>query len=92
VATTVPPTDSELDAFIKTRLALIGIDLAQLPLADATAPADQTRVLSSLRGFLRGTVPAISNYLADVQENPPAEYPAQLTAWNEADSDWDRKR
>jgi hypothetical protein len=90
VATTIPPTDSELDAFIKTRLALIGSDLAQLPLSHAGAPADQTRVLSSLRSFLRGTVPAISNYLADVQTFPPAEYPAPLTAWTE--DDWDRKR
>ena len=81
MAVTTPPTDDELNAFIKARLALIGIDLAQLPLSDSTAPADQTRVLSSLRGFLRGTVPVISNYLADVQQNPPAEYPAELTAW-----------
>ena len=83
MAVTIPPTNAELDAYIKTRLALIGIDLAQLPLSDPTAPADQTRVLSSLRGFLRGTVPEISNYLADVQLYPPAEYPAELTAWTE---------
>ena len=81
MALTIPPTDAELNAWILTRLALIGIDLSQLPLADSSAPADQTRVLSSLRSFLRGTVPEISNYLADVQLNPPAEYPAELTAW-----------
>jgi hypothetical protein len=39
-------------------------------------------VLTSLRGFLRGTVPTVSNYLLDPQENPPVLYPAQLTAWN----------
>lgn len=78
---TIPPTDAELDAYIKARLALVGIDLGQLPLSDPSAPADQTRVLSSLRNFLRGTVPVISNYLADVQQFPPAEYPAELTAW-----------
>lgn len=90
MAVTIPPTDAELDASIKARLALIGIDLAQLPLSDASAPADQTRVLSSLRGFLRGTVPVISNYLADVQENPPVEYPAQLVAWTEV-PDFDKR-
>jgi hypothetical protein len=82
MAVTIPPTDAELDAWIRARLALIGIDLAQLPLDDASAPSDQTRVLSSLRGFLRGTVPTVSNYLLDTQENPPVLYPAQLTAWN----------
>jgi hypothetical protein len=82
MAETIPPTDAELDTLIRARLAQIGIDLGQLPVSDASAPADQTRVLTSLRGFLRGTVPTVSNYLLDPQENPPVLYPAQLTAWN----------
>ena len=41
-----PPTDAELDALILARLALVGIDLEQLPLSDPSAPADQTRVMS----------------------------------------------
>jgi hypothetical protein len=40
-------------------------------------------VLSSLRGFLRGTVPTVSNYLLDPQENPPAVDPAQLSVWTD---------
>lgn len=82
MAETIPPTDAELDTWIRARLALIGIDLGQLPVSDSNAPADQTRVLSSIRGFLRGTVPVVSNYLADIQENAPALYPAQLSEWN----------
>jgi hypothetical protein len=48
----VPPTDAELDVLIRARLQLIGIDLGQLPLSDPSAPADQTRVMSSLRNFV----------------------------------------
>lgn len=84
MAVTIPPTDAELDTFIRARLASIGIDLGQLPVSDTGAPADQTRVLSSVRGFLRNTAPVISNYLADVQAYPPAEYPAELTAWTDS--------
>lgn len=84
-----PPTDAELDIWIKARLALIGIDLSVLPLADATAPADQTRVLSSVRNVLKTSAPVISGYLADVQENPPALYPAELSEWTK--NPWWRK-
>lgn len=76
-----PPTDAELDTFILARLATIGIDIATLPLSDSSAPADQTRVLSSLRNFIRNSSPQISQYVADVQENPPVLYPAPLTQW-----------
>ena len=78
-----PPTDAELNTFILARLATIGIDITTLPLSDASAPADQTRVLSSLRGFIRSSSPQISQYVANVQEVPPVEYPAELTAWTE---------
>jgi hypothetical protein len=76
-----PPTDAELNTWILARLANIGIDITTLPVSDSSAPADQTRVLSSVRGFIRGDSRTISMYLADVQENPPVEYPAQLSAW-----------
>lgn len=76
-----PPTDDELNTWILARLANIGIDITTLPLSDPGAPADQTRVLSSVRSFIRGDAKTISLYLADVQENPPVEYPAQLTQW-----------
>jgi DNA polymerase III epsilon subunit-like protein len=76
-----PPTDAELDALILARLALLGIDLEQLPLSDPEAPADRTRVMRSLRGFLRSTPPVISDYSPSVQDHPPVLYPAPLHAW-----------
>ena len=78
-----PPTDAELDAMIRARLQLIGIDLAQLPVSDPSAPADQTRVMSSLRNFLRTTPPVVSDYSPSVQDHPPVVYPAPFTAWTE---------
>ena len=92
----VPPTDAELDTLIKARLALIGIDLSQLPATTSdpvTGAPSQSSVLASLRSFLRGTVPPISNWLPApgvtgpdanrvVQQSaPPAEYPSILKAW-----------
>ena len=76
-----PPTNDELDTWILARLANIGIDITTLPLSDPGAPADQTRVLNSIRNFLRGDAKTISAWVADVQENPPLEYPAQSTQW-----------
>jgi len=81
VADTVPPTDAELNALIDARLRLIGVDLGQLPVSDPSAPADQTRVMSSLRSFLRSTPRAISDYSPSVQDHPPVVYPAPFTAW-----------
>jgi hypothetical protein len=78
----IPPTDAELNTYILARLANIGIDITTLPVSDSSAPADQTRVLSSIRGFIRNSA-QISQYVADVQEVPPVEYPAELTAWTE---------
>jgi DNA polymerase III epsilon subunit-like protein len=76
-----PPTDAELDALILARLALLGIDLEQLPLSDPEAPADRTRVMRSLRSFLRSTPPVISDYSPSVQDHPPVLYPAPFSAW-----------
>jgi hypothetical protein len=80
---TPAPTDDELDAWIVTRLNLIGVDLSVLPVSDAAAPADQTRILSSVRNLLRGSVPAISGFVTDVQENPPVLYPAEFSEWTD---------
>jgi len=77
----IPPTDAELNTYILARLANIGIDITTLPVSDSSAPADQTRVLSSLRNFIRNSSPQISQYVADVQENPPVLYPAPFTQW-----------
>ncbi|TVP55975.1 MAG: hypothetical protein EA351_09165 [Gemmatimonadales bacterium] len=72
------PSDEELDAYIRTRLALIGIDLSVLPEEDPDAPADQAGVHRSIRNFLRNTVPALSAYELDPQAWPPVLYPAAL--------------
>ena len=37
------PTAAQLDDFIRARLALIGVDLNDLPVDDPAAPADQVR-------------------------------------------------
>lgn len=71
-------TDEELDRYIRTRLRLIGVDLDVLPVSDASAPADQERVLASARRLLRQTVPVLSDYELDPQSHPPALYPAHL--------------
>lgn len=78
----IPPTDDELNTLILARLANIGIDITTLPVSDSSAPADQTRVLSSVRGFIRNSA-QISQYVADIQEVPPVMYPAELSAWSE---------
>jgi len=78
---TPAPTDDELNTWIIARLNLIGIDLTVLPVSDTSAPADQTRILSSVRSLLRGSVPTISGFVADVQENPPVLYPAEFSEW-----------
>lgn len=79
-------TDDELNTYILSRLAIIGVDISVLPVSDPTAPADQTRILSSVRSFLRGTIPVVSGYSLDVQENPPILYPAQSSSWTQDDS------
>jgi hypothetical protein len=95
----IPPTDDELNTMIRARLASIGIDLGQLPAtADpVTGTPSLTSVLSSLRGFMRSTVPTLAAFqlpapertdpeLADPlsqQGPPPALYPSILTAWTE---------
>lgn len=78
-----PPTDSELDQYIKTRLRLIGIDLSVLPEDDASAPADQLRTIRSVRSFLRSTVPALSAFELDSQQFPPVLYPSALPSVTE---------
>ena len=75
-------TDEELDAYIRTRLALLGVDLSVLPDDDEDAPADQRRIMASARRFLRSTPGAIADFEFDPLGPPPAIYPAELSAWN----------
>ncbi|MEQ8329287.1 MAG: hypothetical protein RH859_02365 [Longimicrobiales bacterium] len=71
-------SDDELDAYIRTRLRIAGVDLGVLPEDDADAPADQTRILAGARRFLRSTPPAILGFEMDEQEVAPVMYPAAL--------------
>jgi hypothetical protein len=61
-----PPTDAELNVFIRARLASLGIDLDQLPPGTAADPETgspgRDSVLASLRSFVRGTVAALAAY------------------------------
>jgi hypothetical protein len=87
----VPPTDAELDTMIRARLAVLGIDLDQLPPGTEADPATgapgRDTALASLRSFLRTTVVQLSAYrfgadpaLAQ-QVAPPQLYPSIVTAW-----------
>jgi hypothetical protein len=88
-----PPTDDELDTLIRARLALLGIDLDQLPPGTAAdpetgAPGRET-ALASLRSFLRTTVLPLSAYRFDAdpalaqQTAPPLLYPSITHAWTD---------
>ncbi|NHC12652.1 hypothetical protein [Motilibacter deserti] len=79
-----PPTDAELDTYIRTRYALLGIDISVLPASDPAAVMDQQRLLSNARGILRTEV-AIANAEIDSQFHPPALYPSALSAWTRED-------
>lgn len=71
-------SDDDLDQYVLTRLATLGVDLSVLPQDDNEAPADQKRILASARRFLRSTPPAIHGFEMDVQNVPPEGYPAEL--------------
>lgn len=86
-----PPTDDELDTLIRARLALLGIDLDQLPPGTTADPVTgapgRDTALASLRSFLRTTVVQVSSYrfgadpaLAQ-QVAPPLLYPSIVSAW-----------
>ncbi len=72
------PSDDELDAFIQTRLNLLGVDLGVLPDDDPSAPADRRRVMQAIRRVLREQMPEVSDYPLDPIEVPPVLYPAHL--------------
>lgn len=80
------PTDAELDVMIRARLAIIGIDLEQLPAGSTPDPQTgspgRDSVLAGLRSFMRTTVLPLSSYsfAADArlaqQAAPPKLYPS----------------
>ena len=78
----LPPTDEELDAFIRTRYALLGVDISVLPDSDQDAPMDQERLLANGRSILRQDV-VVADFEIDPQFNLPVPHPAPFTAWTE---------
>lgn len=76
------PSDAELDTYIRTRYALLGIDISVLPESDASAPMDQERLLRNGRGILRQEAVA-ANFEIDPQFNVPLPFPPQLRAWTQ---------
>ena len=74
------PTDDELDRYIRTRYALMGIDISVLPVTDEDAPMDQQRLLRNGRSILRAEVDA-ADFPIDPQHHLPQPFPAPFTAW-----------
>ena len=78
------PTDEELDRYILTRYALMGIDVSVLPEVDPDAPMDLQRLLENGRTILRQDVTA-AEFEIDPQFNLPVAHPAPFTKWTEED-------
>jgi len=74
------PTDEELDRYILTRYALLGIDISVLPVSDRDAPMDRERLLANGRSILRQEVEA-ADFAIDAQMHLPQPYPAPFSAW-----------
>ena len=74
------PTDEELDVYIRTRYALLGIDISVLPESDSDAVMDQERLLRNGRGILRADAEA-ADFQFDAQFDLPMPFPPQLRAW-----------
>ncbi|RJK96391.1 hypothetical protein [Vallicoccus soli] len=91
MADPTPPTDAELDTLIRARLALVGVDLDQLPAGagdPVTGSPSRESALAYLRSVLRGTSTVISDWdlpaaspALDQQVAPPALYPSIYQAW-----------
>jgi len=86
-----PPTDDELNTMIRARLALLGIDLDQLPPGTAADPETgapgREAALANLRSFVRTTVLPLAAYRFDAnprlaqQAAAPSLYPSITEAW-----------
>ncbi len=80
------PTDDELDAYILTRYALLGIDISVLPEDDPDAPMDRERLLENGRSILRQDAEA-ADFVIDPQFHLPVPFPAPFVAWTDQDGD-----
>ncbi|MEE2668659.1 MAG: hypothetical protein VYD78_01515 [Gemmatimonadota bacterium] len=76
------PNDDELNAYIQTRYALLGIDISVLPEVDPEAPMDQERLLANARLILRQDA-EVAAFQIDPQFNLPMPFPAPFTAWTQ---------
>jgi hypothetical protein len=76
------PSDEELNTYIRTRYALVGIDISVLPGSDSEAPMDQERLLANGRSILRQDA-EVAGFEIDPQFNLPMPFPAPFTAWTE---------
>jgi hypothetical protein len=75
-----PPTDDELNTYIRMRYRLLGIDISVLPQSDEDTPMDQERLLENARSILREDAEA-ANFQIDPQFTLPVPFPAPFTAW-----------
>jgi hypothetical protein len=76
-----PPSDDDLDKYIRTRYALLGIDISVLPKDDPKAVMDQKRLLANGRSILRQEVIA-ADFKIDPQFNVPMPLvPQFVAAW-----------
>ena len=76
------PNDDELNAYIQTRYALLGIDISVLPEVDPEAPMDQERLLANARLILRQDA-EVAAFQIDPQFNLHMPLPAPFTAWTQ---------
>ena len=76
------PSDEELDVYIRTRYALLGVDISVLPESDPDAPMDQERLLANGRSIPRDDVVA-AEFQIDPQFHLPVAHPAPFVAWTE---------
>ncbi|MBW3534743.1 MAG: hypothetical protein KY453_05920 [Gemmatimonadetes bacterium] len=76
------PTDEELDRYILTRYALLGVDVSVLPASDPDAPMDRERLLANARSILRDDVKA-ADFEIDPQLVVPMPFPAPFTSWTD---------
>ncbi|TGB02118.1 hypothetical protein [Streptomyces sp. MZ04] len=76
--------DDQLDAYIRTRLALAGVDIDQLPEQPdpGTGSPSRAQALSSLRAFVKSTPAALADWTPGgtpayaQQAAPPLIYPS----------------
>ncbi|MFB7494087.1 hypothetical protein ACFC09_05185 [Streptomyces sp. NPDC056161] len=77
-----PPTAEQVDAYIRTRLALAGVDLDLLPETPDAATGVPTRgqALASLRSFVTASAVAIAGWTPAAGGTPEPAYAQQTSA------------